>query len=142
MSDSSQDISFALYRYTPSVPAAVVVAAAFVVLIVLHGHHLFRHRALYFIPFLIGLVCKFKDSSLKIPSFTNRSFTANSRSGRLYCESLFTFQYSRSWPLYCSNHAYTRRTPIICSIHIYDFGKTNCFAACGIIYDHSRQVLD
>ncbi|KAL3452728.1 RTA1 like protein-domain-containing protein [Aspergillus insuetus] len=55
--DTSQEaVHFALYRYTPSIPAAAVFVAAFVALSVWHGVLLLRHRALFFIPFIIGLL--------------------------------------------------------------------------------------
>ncbi|KAL3482975.1 RTA1 like protein-domain-containing protein [Aspergillus germanicus] len=54
--DTSQEIHFALYRYTPSIPAAAVFVAAFVALSVWHGVLLLQHRALFFIPFIIGLL--------------------------------------------------------------------------------------
>ncbi|KAL4764899.1 RTA1 like protein-domain-containing protein [Aspergillus foveolatus] len=53
--DSSQEVYFALYRYTPSIPAAAVFVAVFVALAVFHGVFLVRHRALFFIPFIVGL---------------------------------------------------------------------------------------
>lgn len=56
--DTSQQEYFALYRYTPSIPAAAVFIAVFVVLSVWHGILLFRHRAFFFIPFTIGLLCR------------------------------------------------------------------------------------
>ncbi|KAK7952958.1 hypothetical protein PG988_013652 [Apiospora saccharicola] len=45
---------FKLYRYTPSLPAAVVFAAAFAVLSALHTWQLARHRAYYFTAFTVG----------------------------------------------------------------------------------------
>ncbi|KAL2801783.1 RTA1 like protein-domain-containing protein [Aspergillus granulosus] len=54
--DSPEQVYFALYRYTPSVPAAAVFVAVFVALSVWHGVLLLRHRALFFVPFIIGLL--------------------------------------------------------------------------------------
>ncbi|KAJ0426849.1 RTA1 like protein-domain-containing protein [Aspergillus carlsbadensis] len=54
--DTSQEVHFELYRYTPSVPAAAVFVAVFIALSVWHGVLLLRHRTLFFIPFLIGLL--------------------------------------------------------------------------------------
>ncbi|RAL14299.1 RTA1 domain-containing protein [Aspergillus homomorphus CBS 101889] len=60
MADSSgqdQDVVyFALYRYTPSIPAAVVFAVVFCVLSIFHIYRLVRHRTFFFVPFVIGLV--------------------------------------------------------------------------------------
>jgi succinate dehydrogenase/fumarate reductase cytochrome b subunit len=55
--ESSQEVYFALYRYTPSIPAAAVFVAVFVALAVFHGIVLVRHRALFFTPFIVGLIC-------------------------------------------------------------------------------------
>ncbi|EMT67492.1 hypothetical protein ACKRZS_006669 [Fusarium odoratissimum] len=45
---------FKLYRYDPSLPAAVVSTVVFAVLSVLHTWRLMRVRAYYFTPFVIG----------------------------------------------------------------------------------------
>lgn len=49
---------FRLYRYTPSLPTAIVSVVVFAVLTVLHAWRLRRARALYFTPFLVGGCCK------------------------------------------------------------------------------------
>jgi hypothetical protein len=56
-------IDFALYRYTPSIAAAILFATIFFVIIILHGIRLWRCRTYFFIPFMIGLLCKKKLSS-------------------------------------------------------------------------------
>ncbi|KAJ9225349.1 hypothetical protein DTO169C6_2379 [Paecilomyces variotii] len=49
-------IDYALYRYTPSIPAAVVFAGIFLFLSVLHLIRLIRNRTFFFIPFVVGLL--------------------------------------------------------------------------------------
>ncbi|KAM5345675.1 hypothetical protein ACJ41O_011536 [Fusarium nematophilum] len=49
--------NFQLYRYTPSLPAAIVSAVVFAILTLLHTRRLYRVRAYYFIPFTIGGLC-------------------------------------------------------------------------------------
>ncbi|PLB55816.1 RTA1-domain-containing protein [Aspergillus steynii IBT 23096] len=49
-------ITFVLYRYTPSIPAAAVSGAVFLALAVLHGIFILRHRAMFFTAFFIGLL--------------------------------------------------------------------------------------
>ncbi len=49
---------FQLYRYTPSLPAAVVSAVVFAALTLLHAWRLHRARAYYFTAFTIGGLCK------------------------------------------------------------------------------------
>ncbi|KAH7259175.1 RTA1 like protein-domain-containing protein [Fusarium redolens] len=45
---------FKLYRYDPSLPAAIVSVAVFAILSVLHTWRMIRVRAYYFTPFVIG----------------------------------------------------------------------------------------
>ncbi|KAF5723988.1 Rtm1p [Fusarium mundagurra] len=47
-------LDFKLYRYTPSLPAAIVATVIFAILSCLHLWRLYRARAWYFIPFTIG----------------------------------------------------------------------------------------
>ncbi|PYH78085.1 putative RTA1 domain protein [Aspergillus uvarum CBS 121591] len=49
-------VYFALYRYTPSIAAAVVFTVVFCVLAILFIYRIVRHRTFFFIPFLIGLI--------------------------------------------------------------------------------------
>lgn len=60
MTTSSSDggIDFALYRYTPSIVAAVIFAVIFLIITILHGIRLWRHRTYFFVPFIIGLLCE------------------------------------------------------------------------------------
>lgn len=53
---------FKLYRYDPSLPAAVVSTVVFAVLSVLHTWRLIRVRAYYFTPFVIGGFCRSTNS--------------------------------------------------------------------------------
>ena len=55
---ASAAFDFKLYRYTPSLPAAVVFAVFFAVLAALHTWRLLRHRAYYFTTFTVGGYCK------------------------------------------------------------------------------------
>jgi hypothetical protein len=71
MSTNSNDggIDFALYRYTPSIPAAVVFAAVFLIVTILHCIRLWRYRTYFFVPFIIGLLCeRSPDPRLKQPN--------------------------------------------------------------------------
>jgi hypothetical protein len=49
---------FKLYRYTPSLPAAVIATVVFGILTVLHAWRMVRARAWYFTPFAVGGICK------------------------------------------------------------------------------------
>lgn len=66
MNTTSNDggINFALYRYTPSIAAAIIFAVVFFTITALHGIRLWRNRTYFFIPFIIGLLCK---DSLPLP---------------------------------------------------------------------------
>jgi hypothetical protein len=57
------------YKYDPSLPAAAVFAAAFGVSTILHAYQLVRWKTWYFIPFLVGGLCKFLGAQdEKIPA--------------------------------------------------------------------------
>ncbi|KAM0282484.1 hypothetical protein ACHAQH_002998 [Verticillium albo-atrum] len=53
-SPPSDGFDFKLYRYTPSLPAAIVSAAVFAILTAVHTWRMSRARAFYFTPFVIG----------------------------------------------------------------------------------------
>lgn len=52
--DGDQSFDFKLYRYEPSLPAAIVATVIFAVLTAVHFWRLRKAGALYFTPFLIG----------------------------------------------------------------------------------------
>ncbi|RGP62620.1 hypothetical protein FSPOR_9199 [Fusarium sporotrichioides] len=54
MSDPSSGFDFKLYRYDPSLPAAIVSVVIFAILTAAHTWRLFRVRAYYFTAFTIG----------------------------------------------------------------------------------------
>ncbi|KAJ5803437.1 Protein RTM1 [Penicillium pulvis] len=58
MSATTNDggLDFALYRYTPSIPAAAIFAGIFLLLSILHLVRLVRNRTYFFIPFIVGLL--------------------------------------------------------------------------------------
>lgn len=56
--DPGATFDFKLYRYTPSLPAAIASVAVFAVLTLLHTWRLLRARAFYFSAFTIGGVCE------------------------------------------------------------------------------------
>lgn len=53
-----EELDFELYRYTPSLPAAIIATAVFAILTALHTWRMFRSRAFYFIAFTIGGLCE------------------------------------------------------------------------------------
>ncbi|GAQ39920.1 RTA1 domain protein [Aspergillus niger] len=55
-SQTDSHVSFVLYRYTPSIPAAAIFTAVFIILAIVHTYMAFRYRSKYFIPFIIGLL--------------------------------------------------------------------------------------
>ena len=56
--DHEAAFDFRLYRYTPSLPAAIVSAAVFGILTTFHTWRLWRARAFYFTAFTIGGLCE------------------------------------------------------------------------------------
>lgn len=62
MSDSNSSgntIDFKLYRYTPSLPAAIVAAVLFLALTTWHLLKLIRYKSYYFTAFIIGGLCQY-----------------------------------------------------------------------------------
>jgi hypothetical protein len=57
-SGSDGDFVFKLYRYTPSLWAAIVAAVVFAILTGAHFWRMFRFRSFYFTAFTIGGLCK------------------------------------------------------------------------------------
>jgi hypothetical protein len=48
---------YKLYRYVPSIPAAAIMAAVFGLLAMGYLYRIVKHRAYFFVPFIIGLLC-------------------------------------------------------------------------------------
>jgi hypothetical protein len=59
MSDSGQHIDFKLYRYTPSVAAAVIFIILFIITTIFHLWQLIKSRSWYFIAFVLGGICEY-----------------------------------------------------------------------------------
>lgn len=55
---SGGGFDFKLYRYEPSLPAAVIFVAVFTTLTSLHLWRMARHRTFYFTAFTIGGACE------------------------------------------------------------------------------------
>ncbi|RJE18248.1 RTA1 domain protein [Aspergillus sclerotialis] len=70
MSDSDGDAGYhyELYRYTPSIPAAVVFVVVFALLSIAHLIILIRNRTYIFIPFFIGLLFECAGYAARIAS--------------------------------------------------------------------------
>lgn len=66
---------FKLYRYNPSLPAAIASVGVFAVLTAIHVWKIRRYRALYFTPFAVGGFCK---CSLRNPGWSAPSSRADS----------------------------------------------------------------
>lgn len=59
MSDSEEYVDFQLYRYEPSVAAAVIFVVLFVLTTLWHLYQLIKSRSWYFIAFVLGGICEF-----------------------------------------------------------------------------------
>lgn len=53
------ELDFVLYRYTPSLPAAAIFCALFAIGTFAHLYYVFKLKAKYFIPFVIGCICQY-----------------------------------------------------------------------------------
>lgn len=57
MADDAFD--FKLYRYDPSMPAAIIFTILFLLITAIHLYQVIRTKTMIFIPFVIGGLCKF-----------------------------------------------------------------------------------
>lgn len=64
--DHNGEFDFKLYRYVPSLPAAVISVIAFGILTGLHVRRLYQVRAFYFTAFTVGGLCKEQLRVLKL----------------------------------------------------------------------------
>jgi len=56
--EMAEEYTFHLYQYLPSLAAAAVAVVVFAVLTALHAWRMQKAKAYYFVPFLIGGICK------------------------------------------------------------------------------------
>lgn len=54
---ANETVEFKLYRYDPSMAAAIIFIILFLLATALHLYQMFRTRTWIFIPFVIGGVC-------------------------------------------------------------------------------------
>lgn len=54
-----EEFDFKLYRFTPSLPGAIIAVIVFAVLTAVHFWRLMRARSFYFTPFLVGGACAY-----------------------------------------------------------------------------------
>ena len=77
---SPEVFEFQLYRYTPSLPAAVVAVVVFAILTAVHVWRIHKAGSVYFIPFTVGGLCTYSRSSascvlvISCPLFGNRAY--------------------------------------------------------------------
>jgi hypothetical protein len=71
-------IDFELFRYTPSQAAAGLFAGLFFITTLFHLYQVYKSRAWYFIPFVVGGVCKNRTLSTTIkPRLSSQACHAN-----------------------------------------------------------------
>jgi hypothetical protein len=56
--NDSNTFTFVLYRYDPTLVGAILFATLFSATTSLHAYQLIKTKTWYFIPFLIGGICK------------------------------------------------------------------------------------
>jgi hypothetical protein len=64
---AADHVDFKLYRYNPSMAAAVIFIILFLLVTVLHTYQMLRTRTWIFIPFVIGGVCKIPTTIVPLP---------------------------------------------------------------------------
>lgn len=60
----AETVEFKLYRYDPSMAAAVLFIILFLLITAIHSYQMFRTRVWIFIPFVIGGYCTSASNSL------------------------------------------------------------------------------
>lgn len=86
---------FKLYRYDPSMVAAVIFIILFLIISALHTYQLVRTKTWFFIPFLIGGYCKMHQlACIYMGSSTNRHPTTVQFIGYIGVRILFSFAFS------------------------------------------------
>ena len=73
----TQQPTYQLYRYTPSLAAAVVFIIVFSLLTIAHFFRLFQRRTWFCVPFAIGGLCKSSITSPALPFTTINKLTPN-----------------------------------------------------------------
>ncbi|KAJ5691897.1 hypothetical protein N7462_001320 [Penicillium macrosclerotiorum] len=71
MSTSGEHVAFQLYRYTPSLPAAVIFAVLFILTTVYHIYQLAKSRSWYFVAFVLGGVFQIIGYIARAAAHTN-----------------------------------------------------------------------
>lgn len=61
MDSTEGTFEFKLYRYTPSLGAAILFLVLFALITLYHLYQVIRLRSWYFLVFVIGGVCKFSS---------------------------------------------------------------------------------
>jgi hypothetical protein len=61
---AEETVDFKLYRYNPSMAAAIIFIILFFLITALHFYQMMRTRTWIFVPFVIGGVCKLHPISV------------------------------------------------------------------------------
>lgn len=61
---AEESVDFKLYRYNPSMAAAIIFIILFFLITALHFYQMMRTRTWIFVPFVIGGVCKLHPISV------------------------------------------------------------------------------
>ena len=88
---ASSSFDFRLYRYTPSLSAAIILVVVFAFLSGLHTCRLQRHRAFYFTAFTVGGFCTQRPRNVTLPQFDTKLTRDCSRVGWVLQSDLVTF---------------------------------------------------
>lgn len=51
--------TYYLWHYVPSMPGAIIFLILFIVAAAAHSYRMFRFRQWFYIPFILGCICKF-----------------------------------------------------------------------------------
>lgn len=53
--------TYYLWHYVPSMPGAIIFIILFIAATAAHSYRMFRFRQWFYIPFILGCICKFEN---------------------------------------------------------------------------------
>lgn len=106
---------FVLYRYDPSLAAAVIFLVLFKLSTILHAVQAVRTRSWYLTPFIIGGICELYPTPL-----LRHALTYHSRSAGLRWPHMVFQRPVHHRPIHHANTTSSPRSCPLCRIHLHD----------------------
>jgi len=131
------------YLYTPSKAAAIIFAILFVITTLLHTFQLIKKKTWYFIPFLLGGICKSQNTSIPLPLQPTNSQRFSWSSwfylSRSLGEAVAKFH---AYALPITNSLHSSGAKSLRCFNLYDTGKDHSFNRWRRTFPYSGQLDD